>query len=161
MTIISGGQTGADQGGLQGARDAGARTGGTAPRGWRTENGPAPWLAEFGLIESPHASYAARTRANVEAADGTVIFGNALSSGSARTDRYCTERSKPALRIPVGQDGKDIDREAERLAEWMQANRIRVLNVAGNRESNSSGIGDFVRKVVFRALAQLQDHDEP
>src|SRR3546814_1555156 len=68
--VISGGQTGADQGGLLGARDAGVRTGGTAPRDWRTEDGAAPWLAEFGLVESQRKSYAARTRANAEAADG-------------------------------------------------------------------------------------------
>src|SRR3546814_7241191 len=87
--VISGGQTGADQGGLLGARDAGVRTGGTAPRDWRTEDGAAPWLAEFGLVESQRKSYAARTRANAEAADGTVLFGNPLSAGSALTARCC------------------------------------------------------------------------
>ena len=43
--IISGGQTGADQGGLLAARKSGIQTGGWCPLGWRTELGPAPWLA--------------------------------------------------------------------------------------------------------------------
>jgi Circularly permutated YpsA SLOG family len=49
--IITGGQTGADQGGLRAARAAGIATGGFAPKGWATETGAAPWLAEFGLVE--------------------------------------------------------------------------------------------------------------
>lgn len=43
--IVSGGQTGADQAALRAARAAGLPTGGWAPRGWLTEEGPAPWLA--------------------------------------------------------------------------------------------------------------------
>jgi hypothetical protein len=35
--IISGGQTGADQGGLEGARLLGIQTGGTAPYNWMTD----------------------------------------------------------------------------------------------------------------------------
>ena len=61
LKIISGGQAGADQGGLLGARDAGLPTGSTAPKGWRTEDDPAPWLVDFGLVESKSPSYAART----------------------------------------------------------------------------------------------------
>jgi hypothetical protein len=39
--VISGGQTGADQGGLRATRACGIPTGGWAPRGWLTEAGPA------------------------------------------------------------------------------------------------------------------------
>ena len=46
-----GGQTGADQGGLRAARACGIPTGGWAPRGWQTEDGPCPALANFGLVE--------------------------------------------------------------------------------------------------------------
>ena len=45
-TIISGGQTGADQAGLLAAQALGLQTGGWAPHGWRTDAGPAPWLAD-------------------------------------------------------------------------------------------------------------------
>src|SRR3546814_19039890 len=102
-----------DQGGLRGARDAGVRTGGTAPRDWRTEDGAAPWLAEFGLVESQRKSYAARTRANAAAADGTVLFGNPLSAGSALTERCCNNLGRPLCRIPQGRGvggGEDGER---------------------------------------------------
>jgi hypothetical protein len=51
--VISGGQTGADQGGLRAARACGIPTWGWAPRDWLTEAGPAPWLEEWGLAECP------------------------------------------------------------------------------------------------------------
>ena len=49
LTVISGGQTGVDQAALRAARSCGIPTGGWAPRGWLTEDGPAPWLADYGL----------------------------------------------------------------------------------------------------------------
>ena len=39
--VISGGQTGSDQGRLRAARACSIATGGGAPRGWLTEAGPA------------------------------------------------------------------------------------------------------------------------
>jgi integrase len=38
--VVTGGQAGADQGGLRAARAAGIATGGFAPKGWATEAGP-------------------------------------------------------------------------------------------------------------------------
>lgn len=156
ILVISGGQTGADQGALLGARDAGVRTGGTAPKGWRTEEGAAPWLADFGLVESRSRSYAARTRANVKAAHGTVVFGNRLSTGSKLTEKYCEDDGKPLLRLSYA--GKDADAEtaARELADWLSREGIRVLNVAGNRESRDPGIGAYARQVVSRALLLLK-----
>src|SRR3546814_16533072 len=99
--VISGGQTGADQGGLLGARDAGVRTGGTVPKGWRTEDGAASWLAEFGLVAGQGKSYSARTRANAAASAGTVLFGNHLSPVSAIIDRFCTVFAKTICRLTI------------------------------------------------------------
>ena len=155
--VISGGQTGADQGGLLGTHDSGLRTGGTAPKGWRTEAGAAPWLANFGLVESDSISYSARTRANVEAADGTVLFGDPKSKGSKLTEQYCNDCGKPLLHIPYSGEHSDIDYTAHTLANWLQQNRIDVLNVAGNRESGNLGIGDYVRHVISRTLVFLRD----
>ena len=48
--IISGGQTGADLGALVGARRVGIETGGTAPKGFRTDRGLQPVLRQYGLV---------------------------------------------------------------------------------------------------------------
>jgi len=47
--LVSGGQTGADQGALRAARAAGIPAGGWAPAGWLIEDGRAPWIAEAGV----------------------------------------------------------------------------------------------------------------
>lgn len=155
--IVSGGQTGADQGGLLGAREAGVRTGGTAPRGWRTEDGAAPWLADFGLEEADREAYPVRTRANIDAADGTVIFGLPLSDGSKLTTQYCAERTKPLLHLPYGEGEHDADEAARELADWLRRNGIGILNVAGNRESRNPGLADYTSRVVAAAIRLLRD----
>ena len=48
-----------------------------------TEDGPAPWLGpEFGLVECQEPGYPARTRANVIAADLSLLIGDDRSPGS-------------------------------------------------------------------------------
>lgn len=140
--IISGGQTGADQGGLFAARDLGIPTGGTAPKGWRTEAGPAPWLADYGLVESLASDYPGRTWRNINDSDATVIFGDPTSAGSALTVRLCEQSLKPYL----------LNESAVLLRLWCEDNDIRVLNVAGNRESANPGIGERVRAVILEAF---------
>lgn len=60
--IISGGQTGADQGGLSAAIILNIKTGGTAPKGYRTQAGSASWLNKLGLLEHSSSDYAPRTQ---------------------------------------------------------------------------------------------------
>ncbi len=94
--IISGGQTGADQGGLLAGKDLGLETGGTAPRGFITEEGSNIVLnLVFGLSESNSTRYIDRTITNVRDSDGTVIFGDPSSVGSKRTIRTCKVENRP------------------------------------------------------------------
>lgn len=149
--VISGGQTGADQAGLEVARRLGIRTGGFMPKGWRTEDGQRPDLAAtFGLEEAATAVYADRTERNVQASDGTVVFGDSRSPGSMLTVRLCQQHGKPCgvVRL-VG----DVDSTAAALRAWLSEHQIRTLNVAGNRASQAPGIEGFVKAVLERALA--------
>ena len=80
--IISGGQSGADQGGLEAAERLGVPTGGFMPKGFRTEDGPRPDLAaRYGLVEASTPGYPERTERNVQLADGTAVFAAAGSPG--------------------------------------------------------------------------------
>ena len=83
--IRSGGQTGADQGALCAGHLLDIPTGGWAPLGWRTDDGPEPGLAAFGLVEAGSADYPTRTHLNVRDSDGTLIFGDIDSPGSKLT----------------------------------------------------------------------------
>jgi hypothetical protein len=150
--VISGGQTGADQAGLAAAKRLGIPTGGTMPKGWLTETGPRPDLASaYDLTEAATAEYPERTKLNVLASDGTVVFGDSRSRGSMLTARLCQRHSKPCCMIPLGEDP---DAAADRLLSWLAQHRIRTLNVAGNRASQALGIEKFVTAVLDGALGR-------
>lgn len=148
--IISGGQTGADVGGLVGAERCGIPTGGCAPRGYKTESGPQPILqSRFGLVAHPSPHYADRTRENIVKADAVIIFATQTDSvGTRLTIELCDKHQKPWCLL-------DPD-EANVVAEFqMFINRTKpkMLNVAGNRESVSLGIARRVATIVAQTFA--------
>lgn len=147
--VISGGQTGADLGGLVGARRAGVATGGTAPRGFRTEAGPQPVLAEYGLVEDDSPDYPPRTRKNACNSDATVIFSSHPNSGGTRTTvRFCRELKRPWTII-----NPFADEALAELVAFVEKERPGVLNVAGNRESVAPGTAAAVAALVAALFA--------
>ena len=70
--IVSGGQTGADRGGLDAAIAAGVPHGGWCPRGRRAEDGVIP--AVYRLVETSSADYAVRTERNVVNSHCPAVF---------------------------------------------------------------------------------------
>lgn len=142
--IISGGQTGADRGGLDAALELGIPTGGMAPLRYRTEDGPDPSLKDYGLAESSSSIYGVRTKWNVTNSDGTVIFGKATSPGSKLTADYCIQLGKYCTINPT----------IKAFRAWVHKNGIETLNVAGNRESTNPGIHDRVVRFLVEALRE-------
>lgn len=126
--IKSGGQTGIDKMSLEVGRKLGLKTGGTAPLGWKTENGPDYSLEGFGLIQSQSSDYTIRTIKNIQDSDGTVVFGNSKSVGSKLTIRMCGVHQKPYI----------INPSPVELNAWLNLNNIKTLNGAGNRASKLS-----------------------
>jgi predicted Rossmann-fold nucleotide-binding protein len=72
ITIISGGQTGADRAALDFAIEHGIPHGGWCPRGRIAEDGPIPLC--YSLRETPSRRYAQRTEWNVRDSHATVVF---------------------------------------------------------------------------------------
>ena len=142
LVIISGGQTGADQGGLRAAGRLNLNTGGYAPKGWMTEDGPAEWLNGFGLMVSNDFSYRERTKQNVKGSDLTLLFGNVKSPGSKLTAKYAKQLGVSLLVNPT----------VKELSKYLQKNKLRVINVAGSRESVSPGIKDRVTDLVYESI---------
>lgn len=155
--IISGGQSGADTGGLVAAERVGIKTGGWMPYGFRHElsGTTGRTIAErFGLEEHASRNYFGRTRQNVLDSDGTIIISKDMKSpGTQQTMAICMSYKKPHLEI-VPSDY--IDFEVERAVNWILNNNIGVLNVAGNRESKAPGLQvwvvDFLEKVFIKVL---------
>jgi hypothetical protein len=153
VRVISGGQTGADQAGLRAAKACGLATGGWVPRGWRTDDGPAPWLAEYGCQEHHSSQYAPRTIANVRMATTLIWFGDATSPGGRLT--LSTAKAEHLHTIEIRFPGSLKD-PLEWIQQWLYTARNEdpdgTWMIAGNRERTNPGIGAFVEKVLLKAL---------
>ena len=131
--IISGGQTGVDRAALDVAIELGLPCGGWCPRGRRAEDGRLP--DHYPLLETSSASYRERTRLNVQDSDGTlVISGGKPRGGTALTISWAKRLKKPVLRT---NKSKFV---ARNVLQWIDDNKITVLNIAGPRESQNPGI---------------------
>ncbi len=153
--VISGGQTGADMGGLFGAYTAiGIETGGWAPKGFLTEAGPKKVLGkQYKLKETKSPTYPPRTKRNVLNSDGTLWFGSTNSPGARLTIKLCHRHGRPVKRIRYSiENRRSPIREIPGLVKWIKSNNIEVLNVAGNRESTNEGITMYTEAVISRLL---------
>lgn len=151
--VISGGQTGADRAGLAAAKAASLATGGWMPKGFRAQDGPRPEFAEpYGVKEHFSDHYPPRTALNVKESDATICFATEWDSpGEVLTRSMCERYNRP--RLEVTPDGSITPTD---VVEWLTANGVHVLNVAGNTERTSPGIGVFVEAFlgeVFRLMA--------
>ena len=147
LVVISGGQTGVDQVGLKVAKDLGYRTGGTAPKGWRTDAGSAPWLKDYGLKEDPSSGYHNRTIQNIMDSDMTVWFGTTDSPGAILTLRRATiEQQRRTYYLLINPTADDL---MVYLGSFFV---VRVLNVAGNRLRTNPQAAQTAAVVLREAL---------
>lgn len=150
-SIVSGGQTGADRGGLDAAIALGIDHSGWCPAGRRAEDGAVPFA--YNLRETLATDYSVRTKLNVRDADGTVVFTRgAAKGGSALTIDYARSIGRPVLHIDLAQ--VTLATAAICVRAWCAEHEIRILNVAGSRDSQAPGIGATTHGVLMRALAR-------
>ena len=143
--IISGGQTGADQGALDAAIEYGFPYGGWVPKGRLTETGPLP--DRYQLQEMPTKDYRKRTLQNVLDSDGTVIISRGkLTGGSKLTREYALEHEKPVLHVDISRTSPS--RAVTVLHDWILEHQIETLNVAGPRASKDPDIYGDVRFII-------------
>lgn len=140
--IISGGQTGADRAALDAAIACGVPHGGWCPQGRLAEDGRIPETYPLQELQTP--SYSARTRANVAAADLTLIFSHGpLTGGSLLTQQAAEELAKPCLHMDMAVQ-PDVFQAVENRMGLLPDSGAVVLNVAGPRASNDPKIYDAV-----------------
>lgn len=147
--IVSGGQTGVDRAALDLALELGIPCRGWCPHGRRAEDGRIP--DRYPLTETPTAEYPDRTRRNVLDSDGTLILhGKGRSRGTELTTRLARKHGKPFLVLDL-----DATPDPAAARAWAAANGVRVLNVAGPRESECPGIYEMAAEFLRRVLAPL------
>jgi len=152
VTILSGGQTGADRAALDFAIEYGLAHGGWCPRARRAEDGPID--ERYRLTETPSHRYDQRTRWNVRDSDATVVFSiqPALTGGTALTLALAQRLGKPCLHLS-GEAASAIGQDpAGALLDFIAAHRVSRLNIAGPRASQEPRIARFVRTVLVDAL---------
>jgi hypothetical protein len=157
LTIISGGQTGADRAALDFAIERDIPHGGWCPRGRLAEDGPIP--PQYALQETPSRKYSERTEWNVRDSDATVAFTIAphLSGGTALAIQCAKRLAKPMLHLSrdalTSPSGAEAANEAaSQLLQFIEEHQVRRLNVAGPRASQEPQIADFVQQTLHKAL---------
>jgi len=144
--VVSGGQTGVDRAALDVALELGVPTGGWCPKGRIAEDGPlAP---RYQLRETPSAEYSQRTEWNVRDSDGTLVLTHgAPAEGTAYTIEVTRKLGKPCLVLDLTEAPSESAVKA-----WAGEYKVRVLNVAGPRESKCPGIykqaSQFLRAIL-------------
>jgi hypothetical protein len=94
ITIVSGGQTGADRAALDWALAHNVPCGGWCPKGRKAEDGPIE--PKYPLKATPSGSYLQRTEWNVRDSDANVLFSiePTLTGGSNKTVEFARKHRK-------------------------------------------------------------------
>ncbi len=161
--VISGGQTGVDQGALRAAAAMGFAVGGWCPPGRMSEDEripdglPLKETLQERSENAPHIPRSQRTEWNVRDSDGTLLLWpsdlNREDPGTRWTAECAARYGRPTMVCDPG-DLTNISK----VQEWLEEKSIKTLNVAGPSESSSRGIGrtseKFLREVLRVALLQ-------
>ena len=180
MKIISGGQTGVDRAALDVALMHRIPCGGWCPAGRLDEFGKVPEhypLQELKERRSPLArrtiakaadrpsggrdigtpwsqrdSFTDRTFQNVIDSDGTVIiYDRQLGGGTEETVRFCRELNRPHQLINAS--SVRPDQAADMVRDLVTKHNIKVLNVAGPRQSEWPAGYDYATQTLERFLS--------
>ena len=140
-----------DRAALDAALALGLPCGGWCPRGRKAEDGPID--ARYPLRETPSADYPQRTEWNVRDADGTLVLTRGRpSGGTALTIALARRLGRPCLVLDLA-----ASPDPDELRQWMEAEGVSLLNVAGPRESQHPGIQNDARAFLGNTLRLLVD----
>jgi len=142
MKIISGGQSGVDRAALDFALRHRISCGGWCPQGRMAADGMLP--KHYPLEETDFEDPEARTRKNVDESDATLfIFLDKMDEGTRFTLQYAKKQLK----------ADDLIREEDEINKnefkmWIEINKVKILNIAGPKESKSRGVYGFALHVL-------------
>lgn len=148
--VISGGQTGVDRAALAVAVFLEISHGGWCPRGRRAEDGTIPECYEMQETDSPN--YAVRTLQNILDSDGTLVLTRGvISGGTALTINLARRNRRPLLVLNLAEEHDYLV-----FRRWLIDQQIRVLNVAGPRESSEPNITSEAEQFLTNGLSNFE-----
>lgn len=161
LKIISGGQTGVDRAALDIAIKLGIEHGGWCPKGRRCESTIDPIASDtipdhYRLKETETADYSERTKLNIRDSDATLILipgkNTIITDGTILTRQELNLKNKRFLEIDL-MNSPDM----QTILNWIISNNIKVLNIAGPRESQYPGVYrlscEFLEKLLSLSLS--------
>jgi hypothetical protein len=152
--IVSGGQTGVDRAALDVSIKLDIPHGGWCPKGRKAEDGVLSM--DYQLTETASDDYSVRTKHNIRDSDGTLIIVPStpikVTDGTILTITEVTEKKKPYLII----DLTKLEDVHSKIINWMKENNIKILNVAGPRESQVKGIYETTYKLLTTTLSLIE-----
>ena len=147
VKVVSGGQTGVDRAALDIALELGMPCGGWCPQGRKAEDGPL--MPRYPLAETPSAEYAQRTEWNVRDSDGTLVLTRGTpTEGTAFTIDCAARLGRPCLVLDLTEQPTPAV-----VREWISTHGIKVVNVAGPRESKCPGIYEQALQFLRQAFS--------
>lgn len=150
--IVSGGQTGVDRAALDVALELGIPCGGWCPRGRLAEDGAIP--PRYPMMETATDDFSVRTELNVLYSDGTLLLTFGEPAGGTLFTRHCARHH----RKPWFESDLQAPQTTAQFHRWLSERGIRVLNVAGPRESLRPGfIYQAARQLLRGYLESLRD----
>lgn len=144
--IVTGGQTGVDRAVLDVCLTLGISCGGWCPKGRLAEDGIID--QRYPLIETDSEEYAVRTEWNVRDSDATLVVSTGFVEGGTKLTVELAERYGKAYLVLDMHAPPDVDT----FRQWLTQNRVRVLNVAGPRESLKPGTIYRKSRLLFEQL---------
>jgi len=147
--VISGGQSGADQGARNAAKKLGIRCG-----GWIPEDRP-PQAESLPYSYTPCEMFSNRDltaiEKNILESDGTLILTHGkLSGGCLVTQKLCKRHKKPCLHKDLTE--KWYSDLCSEIHSWVLEKDIEILNVAGPRSDKDPLIYESTLYVVEAVL---------
>ncbi len=148
LWIVTGGQTGVDRAALDTALSLFMPVRGWCPKGRLAEDGKIPSV--YPLQETTSTEYAVRTEWNVRDSDGTLVLAyGPLFGGTKLTNDLANKYDRPVLVI----DALSFSRnDVVRFWNWIREHNIRILNVAGPRESARPGVIESRARDVLKQI---------
>lgn len=161
--VISGGQVGADIAGVRAARNHGLETGGWMTQGFKTVRGALEeeTIKLYGFQETVSPVYPIRTEYNVRDSDGTLRLAyNFNGYGELSTLKSIKKHNKPYFDIYLHQDYRVyngipsdyLKQQVVGASIWLELEKIKVLNVAGNADKRIEGLVYDILTNMFSLL---------
>ena len=164
VTLRSGGQSGADRGAMDAARECGVPVAGWCPAGGWAEDYPDPPGVRVlypQMVETPSRDVIQRTEWNIRDSSCCIVMNTREAGVSPGTDAGFSFYQKygiPSLEIVID-DPAEYEAQFQHACEWLEElddDEI-VLGFGGPRASEYTGIYDIAHRFVKDLLVVFAD----